>query len=204
MPPEFTDGIQAAALAGAGIVQQYGTSDVTLARNKALTAAVRQLRADTRFDVVLLVDSDQGWAPESALALAAHVRFTGHAASACYIMSDGRLAGHPHKDRWITGLGFLAIPRRQLLDLAEMSERFSDAHESDLIEFTSSGVQLVEGKRKWLGEDYTLCLRLGGVDLVPIAVTHIKAVPLTPHMGRLDESLRQRLSPLHSDEPTNP
>jgi hypothetical protein len=162
---------------------QAGITDVTLARNLALSAAVnaRSSRRGGDFDMVLMVDDDMVFSWEQASQLVNHARLRNVAASAMYGTTMGTLAatrlksGPGEDQRWATGLGLLAVPMRLLLDLAERSEQF-DFNGTKNWGFTWS---LAHGGNYW-SEDFTLCRRLGGVHLLPIAIGHLKTIPIYP------------------------
>ncbi len=197
-PQAFTRSVERLMLAGCAVVPQTGTADVTLARNLALTGAVRALRMGTPADVVLMVDDDMCFTLENVDAIAKRVRETGRAASAAYVMGDGRLAARFVGPRWQTGLGFLAMPAVQLLELADASQLFVGTPAGDrVLEFTRSGVVERNGERVWQPEDFYLCERLGGVDLLELRVQHVKMVPLMANA----ESLRALIAK-HEERPT--
>ncbi len=175
--------------AGVAIVTQTGCADVALARNLALTGACRayrQLNAklpeDKQRDLFLLVDDDMLFELDQVKELLAHVRTTGISASAMYATAFSTIAatrlrepenGEPQ--RWVTGLGLLAIPAAALLELEQNSETFplkNGRHTA----FTWSAIH--EGF--WYSEDYTLTRRLGGVHVLPMAVGHLKTIPIYP------------------------
>lgn len=177
--------------AGAQLVQQTGSADVALARNMALTMALRSLVTLNRseklapaehFDTVLMVDDDMVFTLAQAQELVTHARETGVGASAMYATMNGTLAATrlftppPEPQRWLVGLGLLAIPGALLQKVAKASPAF-DIHGEQQAEFTWSATM----RGRWYSEDYTLCRRLGGVHLLPIAVGHLKTVPLYPH-----------------------
>jgi len=188
--------------AGAKLVQQTGSADVSLARNQALTMALRVLaslnreRLNTKppldqlpewaapplFDTVLMIDDDIACTVDQAQELVTHARETGVPASAMYSTINAALAGTRlftppgERSRWVVGLGLLAIPAAVLVKLAKASVHF-DLHGEEQVEFTWSGT--IRGK--WHSEDYTFCRRLGGVHLLPIPVAHMKTIPLYPH-----------------------
>ncbi len=191
--------------AGAQLVQQTGSADVALARNMALTMALRSLvtlnraRAEQRppanihpaaeaqweaeplYDTVLMVDDDMVFTLDQAQELVTHARETGVGASAMYATMNGTLAATrlftppPEQQRWLVGLGLLAIPGALLQKVAKASPSF-DIHGEQQAEFTWSATM----RGRWYSEDYTLCRRLGGVHLLPIAVGHLKTIPLYP------------------------
>ena len=175
--------------AGAKLVQQTGSADVSLARNQALTLAIRALATLNRelspaehFDTVLMIDDDIACSLADAQELVTHARVAGVPASAMYSTIDAKLAGTRlftppgERSRWVVGLGLLAIPAPVLIKLAKASVKF-DLKGEDQIEFTWSGT--IRGK--WHSEDYTFCRRLGGVHLLPIPVAHMKTIPIYPH-----------------------
>lgn len=169
--------------AGALYIDQCGSADVSLARNIALSGACKALRSSAQGprDVVLMVDDDMLFTVTDAEDLAEHARRTNVAASAMYATTLGTLAatrlqtpeGEPQ--RWAAGLGLLAIPGPLLLELQDRSEAFefmNEPHHGFTWSHAANG--------NYWSEDYTLCRRLGGVHLLPIAVGHIKLVPLYP------------------------
>lgn len=145
-------------------------------------------RANRR-DVVLMVDDDMEFTPEQVAELVEHARRTGTPASAMYATTMGTLAATRMKwepelgtrgargweQRWMVGLGLLAIPAARLHELELASAPF-DCQEKQRRAFTSC--QMFKGV--WFSEDYMLCYRLGGVDLLPIAVGHLKTIPIYP------------------------
>lgn len=185
--------------AGAGLVEQIGTSDVALARNLALTMA-HSLLSSCRYDMVLMVDDDMVFKVADAQALVDYAREFGIPASGAYVLPDGRLAAEPLEPRsgeaargWVTGLGFLAIPAPELKLLAERSRTFKQRPgASDLIiEFTKSCSELAaDGQRYWVPEDYRLTQNLGGVALRPIPVGHVKKQVLMPTESQIKETIR--------------
>lgn len=196
-PPQgFTRSIERLMLAGCAVVPQTGTADVSLARNLALTAVAQVLRAGTPADVVLMVDDDMAFELADVAQIAAHVRSTGRAASGAYCMSDGRLAAHYVGPSWSTGLGFLAMPAAQLLTLADSSQVFrGTADGKSVIEFTRSAVVQRGEERVWSPEDFYLCERLGGVDLLRLRIAHLKTVPLMPQAASLDALIMKHEQP---------
>ncbi len=173
---------------GAGWCEQRETGDVSLARNIALTLALGKLEV-TAHEAVLMIDDDMVFGHEQAQAVVAHALARDVPTSACYVLGDERLAAtHLTGDRWLTGLGFLCIPRTQLFALASQSTRFR-AHRGStdwMVEFTRSCADLqLDGETHWEPEDYRLTRRLGGVELLPIAVGHIKKRSLLPDQTKL-------------------
>ena len=193
--------IDAMMRAGAAYLEQTGCADVALARCDALTQACNSLRqlnersaravppagihpaAEATWkpppprDTVLMVDDDMVFSNDQAQALIDCSRETGVAVSAVYAtlattVAATRIAG---TDRWLSGLGLIAIPAGRLFELEHESETFA-IKERSYVAFTWCGPE----KNAWYSEDYRLCQRLGGVYLLPIAVGHLKVLPIYP------------------------
>ncbi len=188
MEHQTTLAVQELVAAGAGYIEQRDTSDVSLARNIALSLAVRSM-VDGPHEAVLMIDDDMVFGRQHAEAAVAHALSRDAPTSACYVLPDGRLAAsHLAGDRWLTGLGFLCIPRSQLFALAAHSPKFRPFRGSKdwMVEFTKSCAdQMFEGELHWETEDYRLTRRLGGVELLPIAVGHVKKRVLLPDQSAL-------------------
>jgi hypothetical protein len=188
MEHQTTVAVQELVNRGAGHIEQRDTGDVSLARNLALSMACQALQNGPH-EAVLMIDDDMVFTPEQAEALVTHALSREVAASACYVLSDGRLAAtHLSGDRWLTGLGFLAIPRSLLLAVASRATRFR-AHRGSkdwVVEFTRSCADLVmDGEPHWDPEDYRFTRQLGGCELLPIAVGHVKKRVLLPDHTKL-------------------
>lgn len=180
--------IAALCAAGAGFLEQTGATDVSLARNLALSGACEAVRTQACRSparlaelVVLMVDDDMVFSVPDAEQLVQYARRSGVAVSAMYATTMGTLAamrmrtpeGAPQL--WATGLGMLAIPATMLLELEGRSESFK------FLGRTHYGFTWSHAERgNYWSEDFTLCRRLGGVHLLPIAVGHMKMVPLYP------------------------
>jgi hypothetical protein len=184
--------------AGAAHHNVEGSSDVAFARNVMLSLLVHTMRADPARDVALLVDDDMVFNVDQARELCAHAVAKQCAASAIYPTAVGEIAANsrlcPVRGKWLTGLGFFAIPRAALFALADASPAFDWRPGINLWEFTTSSLHELchlddQPEPYWLGEDYWLCIRLGGVDLLPISVGHLKLVPL-----ECDEYTLQRVA----------
>jgi len=171
---------------GAELIWQTGSADVAFARNVALTGALRCVATHNKvrkepIDVVLMVDDDMLFTLEQAQELVTHARETGVAVSAMYAtlmvtLAATRLYTPPgEQQRWLAGLGLLAIPFALVQDVARRSELFN-SHGEERVEFTWSAAHGGE----WFAEDYTLCRRLGGVHLLPMGVGHLKVIPVYP------------------------
>ncbi len=159
-------------------------ADVACARNLAFSIACETLRTYPERDVVLCVDDDMEFSLETAQTLVDTVRLEGVGAGAVYATLAGTVAGGPMPGvpgRFECGLGLLAIPAHALLKLEQQSESFELAGRT-FSEFTWCCAE--DGL--WIGEDYRLCRRLGGVLLLPVGAGHIKKNTLWPDQATLD------------------
>lgn len=194
--PQTRASVQAMREAGAKLLHETGSSSVTFARNRALSLTCEHLRgALSDRDVVLMVDDDMEISLDSAQHVVDVARRSGVGASAAYATAVSTLAGcrwKAHPGRWLAGCGCLAIPVPLLLELESQSEVFAVDRKSYRA-FTWD--QALEGE--WVGEDYRLCMRLGGVQMLPIGVGHIKKWPLWP-----DAETLQRIADLRLAEKT--
>lgn len=183
---------------GAAYVPQTGSADVALARNFALTGACVALRhlntsidnaakegkaTREHFDTFLMVDDDMVFELEQAQELIDYTRRVEWPASALYATMNGGIAALPwlsapvagRVSRWLTGLGLLAIPAPMLLALEKESPRFPSLH-GEQVAFTASRYR----SGKWYSEDFELCRRFDGVHLLPMAIGHLKTIPIYP------------------------
>lgn len=188
------DSIKRLTAAGAAFVEHTGApADVACARNIALTLACALLRQHAERDVLLCVDDDMEFSIETAQALVDSTRADGIGAGAVYATLAATIAAVPMPHvpgRYLCGLGLLALPREPMLELERTSESFrmapppAETHRA----FTWCGP---DGNGSWIGEDYRLCLRLGGVRLLPLGAGHIKKQTLWPDAATL-ELVRER------------
>ncbi len=173
---ELQHSIVAMQTAGAGLLEEFGSSCVTFARCRALSMACDALREYPERDAVLMVDDDMQIPLAVAQQLVDEARQHAQPCSAIYATQSRTIAAEPRKDGlWMTGCGALAIPRAALLELERRSPSF-EMRGKAYTGFTSAGAS---GGR-WMGEDFTLCANLGGVRLLPVAVGHVKPTPLWP------------------------
>lgn len=167
--------------AGAMMLRSEGSSDVAFARNIQLSFALHTLRTHAEREVVLCIDDDMRFNVAQAAELCAHAVRNQCPASAVYPTAVSEIAARSDwapPGKWLAGLGFLAIPAAALSALAKASPEFRWREGETLWEFTQSALHEVDGHARWYGEDYWLCHRLGGVDLLPIDVGHLKTIPL--------------------------
>lgn len=172
--------------AGAKILLERGSACVAFARNRALSLACENLRgACSECDIVLMIDDDMEIDVASAQKVIDAARSSGVASSAAYATIVSRLAGTRWKERpgrWLVGLGCLAVPVGLLLEL----ERESDSFEMNGKAYSAFTWVNAE-KGEWVSEDFRLSKRLGGVQLLPVGVGHIKKWRIEPDRATLDE-----------------
>jgi hypothetical protein len=179
---------------GAGYVEQRNSADVSFARNYALTMVVEVLKKGNRkFDTVFMLDDDMYCDTPTVQKLVDASRHHKTACSGQYVTSKGvpvaklwpagSSAVESVLPRYLTGIGCLAIPANMVLELAEKSEQYYHDDDKLVTEFTWAGGDLSPfgtKRREWVGEDYRLCMRLGGVILCPYKVAHIKKQLMVP------------------------
>jgi hypothetical protein len=184
------DSVRAMQDAGAKLLHETGSASVTFARNRALSLTCEHLRGVlSDRDVVLMVDDDMEISLDRAQRVVDVTRRSGVAASAAYATAVSTLAGcrwQAKPGRWLAGCGCLAIPVALLLELERESEAFVVAGRT-YRQFTWD--QALDGE--WIGEDFRLCMRLGGVQMLAIGVGHVKKWPLWP-----DSETLQRIADL--------
>jgi hypothetical protein len=176
--PETKLTLHALQKAGAVVLVESGSADVAYARNRALSFACDMLREREQLSAVLMLDDDMCVEVSTAQRLVDRARECERAVSAVYATRNSKLAGcrwPHHPGRWLVGLGCVAIPRALLLALELRSERFASM-DRFLRAFTWCGAE--DGN--WIAEDYRLSMRLGGVELEPVGVGHIKKGALWP------------------------
>jgi hypothetical protein len=195
--------IAAVRALGCAIVEQSGSSDVSFARNFALTGALIEA-SKKNCDTVLMVDDDVVFTVEQASTLVAASRKLKAPCSGVYCDAHGHVSATPQPNgRYLTVLGFLAIPTQLLLALAKESPTFIWGGQK-IVEFTYAKSEVADSEprpdarpRIWVGEDHRLTGRLGGAHLLPLVVGHVKKRILAPS----DEELsRFKFTTLEPDE----
>ncbi len=167
------ESINPLVLERAEMVKQMGTSDVALARNIALSLACKTLAEYPNLKTVLMIDDDMTFSKEDAYRVVQKSQDENVPVAGAFITQSGNLAAKPmSKTRWQTGLAFLAIPAKLLMNLRAVSKKVLD----DVSVFTWSG----EDSGEWVPEDYRLCRRLGGVKILPVTIGHLKKIPVCP------------------------
>jgi hypothetical protein len=158
---------------GVSYIEQQGTSDVAMARNIALTLACVELLKYESLKTVLMIDDDMYFTTEDAKKVVEESQ-KGYPVSGVTVTKSSVFPHKPiSKTRWAGGLFFLAIPRKDLLDLHERSKtidiRDGNGNWSCKV-FTWTGAD----ERQWVGEDRRLSMRLGGVVLTSVRIGHLK------------------------------
>lgn len=185
---------------GAEVKLASKISDIAGGRSWLLTESLEYAEATDR-DVILCIDDDMDFTTRDAEVVIEHARRTGIAASACYMTEEGNLAGCRFVPRrHLVGLGFCAIPVRLLRNVASRVPYVQFAGKRRIYAFCESRAHV--GDDEWRAEDYDLCRKLGGVDLLPIAVGHIKAIALVPCPEDVARCTTWEESP--ADEPPPP
>ena len=206
--------------AGAAVIIYTGMADVSLARSRGITIALEAIdnMPEPQPDTILMLDDDVEPTVGDAATLIAVSRVLKRPVSGCYGMTNGKLAAGAHPlrpDRFLTGLGFIAVPVAALEDL---SERLPVAkHGEDYFHpfcctgFHPETLASPAAHQLWVSEDYWLCLSLGGVELAPIPANHWKLSRIVPSVDSLSHVERDfnrehglRLDGPAGDAPTQP
>lgn len=177
-----------------GVVTVDGISCLPLARNTALSMALKQHHSHRHLTHLLLLDDDVAFELD-------HVQkvidaSTLQTPAAClYMTEDNRWAGAPcTKDTWLVGLGFVCFRFDTLEALSRRSEKFAtDQHPDGVWEFTMARTVL----GGWHSDDYYLTRRLGGCRVVGV-VGHVKPVALMPTPEDAAKALQKQPGPYYS------
>lgn len=186
--------IAALELRGAESLIYAGVTDVSLARSMALTHVLGLLEGNTRIETLLMLDDDVEPEPDDAQRLV-DVSRTWGAVSGVYGTSERKIAASKHptqEGRYLTGLGFFAVPVKQLRRLQAWKSKMHHAGR-DLTPFCCTGRHPDSVPGMWTSEDYWLCLDLGGVVLAPIPAAHHKTMPIVPGAAALEAIGRSNL-----------
>lgn len=167
-------------------IEVRGLANVCKARSYAFDQAVAHLDG-TDVDTVLCLDDDMTFDVAAVARLVELSRRTGELVSGAAVTRDGVLAARPWNDgRWLTGLACMAIPRARLDALAAELEPVGTIRPWCL---TGAHPEI---PGEWVGEDLWFCLRFGGALLAPVAIGHLKFMPLVPDedtLARIDWAL---------------
>lgn len=163
-----------------------GNANICKARSIAFDQALAATEG-TPIDTVLCVDDDMVFPPAAAQRLVDLSRAAAWPVSAIAVKQDGGLAAwpaaaqdlkEPQRKLWFTGLAFMAVPRRALVEVAE--ELDQDAEKLEGIRQWCLTGEHPFFPGRWTGEDAWFCSHFGGVELAPIAVGHLKWIALWP------------------------
>lgn len=173
-------GVDSLTARGAQLLTIEGCSNVTLARNVALTKA---LTAPPSVTVFLLLDDDIGFHHTAADCLTKAAEHERRLVSGIYMLAKDR----PSFSKMdgcglVSGLGFAAIPRKLLQAKADLLPDFQSRNGDCFKPFCQSR----EESGRWYTEDTWFCKEFGGVLLCPIGVTHYKQEPLSVPADLLD------------------
>lgn len=171
-------GINALEHMGALYIEQAGTSDVALARNIALSLTLEVLEKYPERDVILMIDDDMTFTTDDAVKVCKHAKKHFTATAGAYVNQRGQFAGKPiSKEKWVMGLAFVAFPAKLLQLLRTQSAPIPHPNPGQKnYAFTWTG----EENNQWWSEDYRLTQRLGGCEVLPIAIGHLKKLPMFP------------------------
>lgn len=158
-----------------------GASNVATARNVAYTAVHDDLEREgwKPSAVIVSIDDDMSFQPQSLADLVKHVRRNARPASGVYPTAEGKLHGTNTRGvEWECGLGFCAFSVAHLQDLAARLPLLAMG-DSRVRPFCCDG-QHPTLPSSWTPEDWWFSRELGGFDLLPIPVGHLKTFPIWP------------------------
>lgn len=178
---------------GAGVQVEMGCADIALARNMALSLAMKRIEESAATDeyVLLSLDDDMLVDLDTAAYLVRAARDLQRPVSAIYTTVKGHMAAtRDPRDNggWLTGLGCVAIPHTLMVCYRDMCQPFTHSGKS-YFEFTWTGraPESVQDKMGWFSEDYRLTWELGGAVLAKVGAGHLKEVDLWPDEETLEK-----------------
>lgn len=166
-----------------------GSADQSKARSQAFDKALAATEG-TGIHTILAIDDDMIFDPGAVLQLVDTSREKNEPVSGVAVQESGQLCARPLNQlvlipgdpvRWLTGLAFMAIPRERMVKLQPRV-----AKTAGITEWCRSGPH-PDFPREWLPNDFWFCWHWGGVLLAPIAVGHLKMVPLWPEEAAVRE-----------------
>jgi hypothetical protein len=169
------------------VIKVKGLADIVKARCVAFDQALASIAHVPEIDTVLCIDDDMVFSPEDAAGVVRLSRELGECVSALACSEKGVLnvrpfpgelsQHHPRhvpKQLWLTGLAFMAVPRRVL---EALEPTLPKAGGTRLWTGTGLHPSLPD---EWTREDFWFCLSVGGVVSAPLAVGHLKPQVLKP------------------------
>lgn len=184
-------------------IESKGVADVSLARSIGFDQALQGMKG-TEIDTVLCIDDDMVFSADDAHRLCELARASGVPTSALAVTAGGLLAASPlppgkfsalaqPRQRWLTGLAFMAIPRAALEDVAERLDALLMGNRFPVRQWCRSG-EHPAFPGHWTREDHWFCCHFGGVEIAPIGVGHLKRIPLRPEDATIAQAVAFRAS----------
>jgi len=157
------------------VLKVKGQACIDRARSIAFDQAYAQLKINGDLDMVLCIDDDMVFKPNDACRVVDSARRDGIATSAVAVNSAGLVTHKVYGDRFVTGLAFIAIPRKLFIAVGASLQRCGPTRI-----WCRNGPH-PEFPDQWIGEDYDLCVKLGGVLVHEgVSVGHVKEKILWP------------------------
>jgi hypothetical protein len=151
-----------------------------------MTRALESAPADVT--AFLLIDDDMSFSRAQAELVVGECLERARPVSAIYATNSAAMAHTRRPDgTWLSGLGFMAVQRAHLERVALAMGTVVAINGAPLYPFCQCGLK---GKgNAWWSEDYWFSDLMGGVDLLPMAVAHLKKIPLTADAHTIDRVL---------------
>jgi len=160
---------------GAERLDMAGCSDVALARNLLLSRALRHM--PDHITTFLLVDDDMIFDRATAQLVVERAEQEGKPVSAVYPTNTLQLAAMRWENGlWLTGLGFMALPRVLLRNFVSQHKALPAMNGIEVWPFCQSAPS-PDGSM-WWSEDYWFSYNMGGVILARLTAKHWKRMPL--------------------------
>lgn len=167
-------------LQGALCKKVVGCSCIAMARNMLFTSAL--LHTPEERSVFLLIDGDISFSVEGALALVQRAEKSNRLTSGIYGSPNGTVAHcKSPTGSWRVGLGFAAISRKLLQQIAEGLSKVQSS--SEFWPFCQSRVN---DDGEWLSEDYWFSDLCGGADLIAAVGQHWKTIGIVPDSSTIE------------------
>jgi hypothetical protein len=183
-----------AALQCPSIIKVKGLANLAKARSLAFEKAF-QATEGTPVDTVLSIDDDMVFGAKDVNDLVGHSRVTAECCAGVALNHEGKLTARPLTPlvvvpgspvRWLTGLACMAIPRQRMKRIRPKLREVGG-----IPEWCQTGAH-PDYPGEWLPEDFWFCHHFGGVVLLPVAIGHIKPMPLWPDDRMLREIVQYR------------
>lgn len=190
-----------AALRCPSVVKVKGMANLAKARSIAFDQVMKATEG-TPIDIILAIDDDMVFHAKDVMDVVDHARQTGELCTGVALNHEGHLTARPltplvvipgNPLRWLTGLACMAIPRHRMARI-----RPNLPVVGGITEWCQTGTH-ASHPGEWFPEDFWFCQHFGGAILLPVAIGHIKPMPLWPDERMLREIMGYRPEVPHAN-----